>query len=118
MNKVKLVARLPDEDTGLNGLNILAGDLLQRPGTGHFVIALVDCAKTEVDHHRGGAKTPHAGIVEIEAIRDPAHISMTRQLLEYARDLRNGRQGTQPALFDADRSASHELEDTPPDIRP
>lgn len=63
---VKLTSRLPDEDR--SGLNLLHGDLVRHPERRHLVIAVIDCAKTTIDHEREDMFTPTAGVLFIEPV--------------------------------------------------
>lgn len=57
---VKLSGKLPDADR--SGLDLLVGDLVRHPETRHVVIAVIDCARTTVDHGGDGdTYTPTAG---------------------------------------------------------
>lgn len=66
---VKLSGSLPDVDR--NGLDLLQRELVQHPEGRHLVIAVIDCARTTIDHSDEGEKyTPTAGVLFIEPVRD------------------------------------------------
>ena len=67
MGKVKLVAALPKDDTGLNGLDEAGASLVQRPKTSILVIGRIINPKTEIDHKRG-VSNPQAEFVHIEVV--------------------------------------------------
>lgn len=66
---VKLSGRLPD--TERSGLELLQGDLVRHPEGRHLVVAVIDCARTTVDHVGGDdVYTPTAGVLFIEPVQD------------------------------------------------
>lgn len=77
---VKLSGRLPD--TGRSGLDLLQGELVRNPEARHLVIAVIDCARTTVDHgDDGDVYTPTAGVLFIEPVRDSEDIDSVLDVL-------------------------------------
>jgi len=104
MAKAKLSSKLPDDDTQMNGLDEVAKQLVANPHQQHVVIMLVDSAATTVDHRRGDARIPTAGITHLEVVQIPRDLGLARQILDRAFARRTG-QAT-PKLFDVDRDGN------------
>lgn len=77
---VKLSGSLPDVDR--NGLDTLQRELVKDPEHRHLVIAIIDCARTTVDHGEDGdVYTPTAGLLFIEPVRYPDDVSTVIDVL-------------------------------------
>lgn len=86
---VKLSGSLPDADR--SGLDLLHGELVRKPSRRHVVIAVIDCARTTVDHGDDGEKyTPTAGVLFIEPVLDAEDIATVEDVLDRARATRKG----------------------------
>lgn len=85
MATVKLATQLPKVDTQMNGLDQLAEALIVRPGDPHIIVALVDCAKTEIEHD-GGSKTPTVRILQVEALTRRDAMAAQQMLTRARRD--------------------------------
>jgi hypothetical protein len=77
---VKLSGRLPDVER--NGLDLLQGDLVRHPESRHLVVAVIDCARTTVDHGEDGdIYTPTAGVLFVEPVRDTDDVNTVLDVL-------------------------------------
>jgi hypothetical protein len=77
---VKLAGKLPDADR--SGLDRLQGELVRHPETRHLVIAVIDCARTTVDHgDDGDTYTPTAGVLFIEPVLDSEDVANVVEIL-------------------------------------
>lgn len=86
---VKLLGSLPGGDR--NGLDVLHGDLVRHSEESHFVIGVIDCARTTIDHgDDGDVYTPIAKLLYIEPIRDPEHVAVLEEIFGAARAERTG----------------------------
>jgi hypothetical protein len=114
--RVKLIAKLPDDDTDLNGLDVIYDEAMAaatavapKDHPGFLVVGVVKPSKYEVDVDRGGAKTPHLRFHAIEVV-DGDRWDEAQRILDLAQRART-RQGTLP-LFDraeAGGATVHEL---------
>jgi hypothetical protein len=88
---VKLLGKLPSDKSGMNGLEMASGAMVDAPHRSFLVVAVVSNGKTETDHADGDAQTPHALISQIEVALDPENITALRGVLDRLQDKRNGR---------------------------
>lgn len=103
MPDVKIMTKLPDDDSGLNGLAVIRDALLSKPGGQHVIIALVDCGKTEITHADGGAsatRIPTIRIVHVEVVPRGIRENDVRSLLDTIHRNRTRKQSTLPGLGD------------------
>lgn len=76
---VKLSGSLPDTDR--SGLDLLQSELVRHPENRHVVIAVIDCARTTVDHGDEDKYTPTAGVLFIEPVQDSDDIATVLDVL-------------------------------------
>lgn len=77
---VKLSSKLPDADR--SGLDVLQGELVRHPESRHLVVAVIDCARTTVDHgDNGDTYTPTAGVLFIEPVLDAEDVATVVEIL-------------------------------------
>ncbi|MER3389951.1 MAG: hypothetical protein RJQ01_07940 [Microcella sp.] len=77
---VKLSGRLPEADR--SGLDLLQGELVRHPEARHLVVAVIDCARTTVDHgDNGDTYTPTAGVIFIEPVQDQEDIEAVLEVM-------------------------------------
>lgn len=77
---VKLSGSLPDNTR--NGLDRLQHDLVKHPEGRHLVIAVIDCARTTIDHTDDGeVYTPTAGVLFVEPVRDTEDVDTVLEVL-------------------------------------
>ena len=90
MSRVKLLGVLPPDDSKLNGLDQIAGELLANPKQTHIVVGVVVNGRTTIDHVKTGLKSPAAQFVQIEVVLDGRDAAVVSSILAKARDVRNG----------------------------
>lgn len=90
MPRVKLLAKLPKDDTGLNGLDEGFGEFVKRPKVPQLAVVQLVTDEIKTRPRSGNAQTVDVEIIQIEVISlDDA--DMARQLLERQERRRNGR---------------------------
>ena len=93
---VKISSKLPNEDR--SGLDLLHGDLVKYPANRHLIIAVVDCARTTIDHEGELEQyTPTAGVLFVEPVIAAEDRELVTEVMER---LRAERLGTDTLDFD------------------
>jgi hypothetical protein len=71
MGQIKLLAKLPKDNSGNNGIDVLVGPLLKsQSGEAQWVFGWVIKSKTEIDNEAEGFATPKIRFGQIEAALD------------------------------------------------
>lgn len=102
MSSVKMVAKLPDDDTTANGLDRHASHFLTRPYDQVVVVAYVSTAKLVASY--GGdtlGNTPYVGIDAVEVIGTAVDLGSTSPVVTAFEAARARRLDRDPNLFDA-----------------
>ncbi len=104
---VKLSGTLPGGDR--NGLDVLHGDLVRNADESHFVIAVIDCGRTAIDHGAtGDTYTPIARLLYIEAVRDADDIATLEDIIGR---IRAERVGGGTITFDLGQATLHAVDE-------
>ncbi len=92
MSQIKLSGTLPRDDTGANGLDVLARELTMRPTVPQFVIGMVVAPKTvQIHGPQGSTSQPQVAFIAIEGVTDKADRDTVQAMIERYRDQRGGR---------------------------
>lgn len=104
---VKLSGSLPGGDR--NGLDVLHGDLVRHADQSHFVIGVIDCGRTTVDHgDTGDTYTPTARFLYLEAVQDPDDVATLEDIIGR---IRAERVGGGTITFDLGQATLHAVDD-------
>lgn len=96
---VKLKAKLPKVDEGFNGLQDIAGDVLDDQHRTHVLVMIVSCDEVNIRDY-GDIEEARVSIAHIEAVVDPAQERVIRDLLKQRQQERTG--GIIEPMFGAD----------------
>jgi len=88
---VKLSGTLP-KGTDHSGMELLHRQLVTDPEAAHYVIAMIDCGSTKVDHEpgEGDVYTPTARILHIEPMLTDEQQEIVKELLGEAKARQTG----------------------------
>lgn len=86
---VKLSGTLPGGDR--SGIDVIHGELVRHPEKTHYVIAVIDCSSTHVNHGaEGETYTPTARLINIEVVLDEDDLEVVADILGRRRAERVG----------------------------
>ncbi|MBL5975342.1 MAG: hypothetical protein D3X82_16740 [Candidatus Leucobacter sulfamidivorax] len=103
---VKLSGSLPGGDR--NGLDVLQGDLVRHAEESRFVIGVIDCGRTTVDHgETGDTYTPTARFLYIEAVQDAEDVAALEEIIGR---IRAERVGGGTITFDLGKATLHAVD--------
>jgi hypothetical protein len=106
MAQVKLSGTLPKDDTGANGLDVLARELTMRPTVPQFVIGMVVAPKTvQMNGQHGSTSQPQVVFIAVEGVTEQTDRDAVQAMIERYRQRRGGRNPDQLDVFNDDVDA-------------
>lgn len=92
MSAINLSAKFGKKDQGRNGLNAIAEELADKPLERRYVVGIVECIRTTVDHTHDDEETSAVRFVHVEAALTDKETQTLRRVLEGRYKARNGGQ--------------------------